>query len=114
MLRSLALVTVLTLATGCALIPPSRPDLAFYPSPRDPGAIKISRTLYRAAQAVGDDPDYYSFALIQTNIVTSFVGSGARLVYLNEAEAENIIKGAAWARRSPSAWLYSTVPRSSQ
>jgi len=52
MLRSLALVTVLTLATGCALIPPSRPDLAYYPSPRDPGAIKISHTLYRAAQAM--------------------------------------------------------------
>ena len=81
MLRSLALVTVLTLATGCALIPPSRPDLAYYPSPRDPGAIKISHTLYRAAQAVGDDPDYYSFALIQTNIVTSFVGADATFYF---------------------------------
>src|SRR6266404_1804076 len=81
MLRSLALVTVLTLATGCALIPPSRPDLAYYPSSRDPGAIKISHTLYRAAQAVGDDPDYYSFALIQTNIVTSFVASEATFYF---------------------------------
>jgi Zn-dependent protease with chaperone function len=81
MLRSLALVSVLTLATGCALIPPSRPDLAYYPSPRDPGTIKISHTLYRAAQAVGDDPDYYSFALIQTNIVTSFVGSDATFYF---------------------------------
>jgi Zn-dependent protease with chaperone function len=72
MLRSLALAAVLTLATGCALIPPSHPDLAYYPSPRDPGAVKISRTLARAARAVGDDPDDYSFALIQTKAVTSF------------------------------------------
>jgi Zn-dependent protease with chaperone function len=72
MLRSLALATVLTLATGCALIPPTHPDLAYCPTPRDPGAVKISRTLARAARAVGDDPDYYSFALIQTNAVTSF------------------------------------------
>lgn len=72
MLRPLVLVAALTLATGCALIPPTHPDLAYYPSPGDPGAAKISRTLYRAARAVGDDPEYYSFGLIQTNAVTSF------------------------------------------
>ena len=72
MLRPLVLVAVLTLATGCALIPPTHPDLAYYPSLGDPGAAKISRTLYRAARAVGDDPEYYSFGLIQTNAVTSF------------------------------------------
>jgi Zn-dependent protease with chaperone function len=81
MLRSLGLVTVLTLATGCALIPPSHPDLAYYPSPRDPAATKISSTLYRAARAVGDDPDGYSFALIQTKTVTSFVGPDATFYF---------------------------------
>ena len=56
MLRSLALLAGLTLfTTGCALIPPSHPDLAYYPSPRDPGTVKISQTLYRAARAAGLD-----------------------------------------------------------
>jgi len=81
MLRSLALVAVLTLATGCALIPPSSPDRAYYPSPRDPGAIKIGNTLYRAAQAVGDDPARYSFALIETKTVTSFVAPNATFYF---------------------------------
>jgi len=76
MLRSLALVAVLTLGAGCALIPPTHPDLAYYPSPTDPGAVKISKTLYRAARAVGDDPEYYTFALIQTDAVTSFAAPG--------------------------------------
>src|SRR5438093_176510 len=76
MLRSLALLAGLTLfTTGCALIPPSHPDLAYYPSPRDPGTVKISQTLYRAARAAGDDPDCYSFALIQTTVVTSFAAA---------------------------------------
>src|SRR5437879_8137366 len=82
MLRSLALLAGLTLfTTGCALIPPSHPDLAYYPSPRDPGTVKISQTLYRAARAAGDDPDYYSFALIQTTVVTSFAADDATFYF---------------------------------
>jgi Zn-dependent protease with chaperone function len=81
MLRLLALAALLVLATGCALIPPSHPDLAYYPSPRDPGAIKISRTLYRAARAVGDDPEHYSFAMIETPMVTSFVADDATFYF---------------------------------
>jgi len=81
MLRSLALVALLTFATGCALIPPSHPDLAYYPSSRDPGAAKISHTLHRAAQAVGDDPDRYSFALIETPMVTSFAAADATFYF---------------------------------
>lgn len=81
MLRSLALAALLTFATGCALIPPSHPDLAYYPSPRDPGTIKISRTLYRAALAVGDEPERYSFAMIETPMVTSFVADDATFYF---------------------------------
>src|SRR6267142_2450888 len=51
MRRSLALLLVLALASGCALIPPSHPDLAYYPSRRDPATTRISRTLHRAAEA---------------------------------------------------------------
>ena len=45
------------------------------------GHQDLSHALHRAAQAVGDDPDYYSFALIQTNTVTSFVGSDATFYF---------------------------------
>src|SRR5437879_10976129 len=82
MLRSLALLAGLTLfTTGCALIPPSHPDLAYYPSPRDPGTIKISQTLHRAAEAAGDDPDRYSFALIETSAVTAFAAEDATFYF---------------------------------
>ena len=81
MRRSLALVTVLILATGCALIPPSHPDASYYPSPRDPAAARIAHTLHRASQAVGDDPDRYSFAFIQTRAVTSFVADDATFYF---------------------------------
>src|SRR5207245_928164 len=82
MLRSLALLVGLTLVTtACALIPPSHPDLAYYPAPRDPTTVKISQTLYRAARAAGDDPDCYSFALIQTTVVTSFAADDATFYF---------------------------------
>jgi Zn-dependent protease with chaperone function len=81
MRRSLAVLLVVVLTAGCALIPASHPDGAYYPSPRDPGAIKISRTLYRAAQAAGDDPEHYSFGLIQASTVTSFAGEGATFYF---------------------------------
>ena len=87
MLRSLGLAAVLVFATGCALIPPSHPDLAYYPAPGDPAAIKISRTLHRAAQAVGDDPEDYSFAMIETPMVTSFAADHATFLLLRRPRA---------------------------
>jgi Zn-dependent protease with chaperone function len=81
MLRSLGLLLVLALATGCALIPPTHPDLAYYPSARDAATVRISQTLHRAAEAAGDHPDRYSFGLIQTTQVTSFVGDDATLYF---------------------------------
>lgn len=81
MRRAIAVLLLAALTAGCALIPASHPDGAYYPPPRDPGAIKISRTLYRAAQAAGDNPDHYSFGLIQTSAVTSFAGEGATFYF---------------------------------
>ncbi len=81
MRRSLALLLVLALTSGCALIPPSHPDLAYYPSRRDPATTRISRTLHRAAEAAGDDPDRYSFALIQTRAVTAFAADDATFYF---------------------------------
>jgi Zn-dependent protease with chaperone function len=82
MRRSLALLVGLAvLASGCALIPPSHPDLAYYPAPQDPGTIKISQTLHRAAQAAGDDPDRYSFGMIQTATVTTFAAPDATFYF---------------------------------
>ena len=81
MRRSLALLLLLVLTSRCALIPPTHPDLAYYPSPRDPGTIKISQTLHRAAEAAGDDPDRYSFALIETSAVTAFAAEDATFYF---------------------------------
>jgi len=72
---------MLIAATGCALIPPSHPDLAYYPAPRDPAAARISHTLCRAAQAVNDDPEHYSFAMIRTPMVTAFAGDDATFYF---------------------------------
>src|SRR5262245_44095301 len=81
MRRSLAVLLLAVFTAGCALIPLTHPDRAYYPSLRDPVTIKISRTLYRAAEAAGDDPDRYSFALIETSAVTSFAADDATIYF---------------------------------
>src|SRR6058998_3372270 len=81
MRRSLALLLLVILSTGCALIPPTPPDFAYYPSPRAPRTNKISHALYRAAEAAGDDPARYSFALIETSAVTAFAAEDATFYF---------------------------------
>ena len=56
MRRPLALLLLVAFTSGCALLPSRPPDLAYFPSPRKPGTIKIAHTLHRAAEAAGDDP----------------------------------------------------------
>jgi len=77
----LALLVLLGCTSGCALIPPTHPDHAYYPSPRDPRSLAISYTLYRAAEASGDDPARYSFAFIQTAAVTGFAADDATFYF---------------------------------
>jgi Zn-dependent protease with chaperone function len=81
MRRTVALVLVVIVTGGCAFFPPPHPDHAYYPSPRDPGTVKISRTLHRAAAAAGDDPERYSFALIQTSAITAFAAEEATFYF---------------------------------
>ncbi len=81
MRRSLALLLLLMCASGCALIPPMHPENAYYPSPSDSRSLTISYTLYRAAQASGDDPTRYSFAFIQTAAVTAFAADDATFYF---------------------------------
>src|SRR2546428_6420056 len=81
MRRPLALLLLVVFTSGCALIPPTPPDLAYYPSPLEPRTITISHTLYRAAEAAGDDPARYSFALIQSSAVTAFAADDATFYF---------------------------------
>lgn len=81
MRRPLALLLLVAFTSGCALLPPTPPDLAYYPSPREPRTITISHTLYRAAEAAGDDPARYSFALIQSSAVTAFAAEDATFYF---------------------------------
>jgi Zn-dependent protease with chaperone function len=86
MRRSVAFLLLVLCASGCALIPPTHPEHSYYPEPRDSRSLTISYTLYRAAQASGDDPTRYSFAFIQTAAVTAFAADDA-IFYFSEGLA---------------------------
>jgi Zn-dependent protease with chaperone function len=58
-LGALALVLV---ASGCSTVPKS----AYFPGLSAPATVALSHSLYRAAEAAGDDPRRYSFALVRT------------------------------------------------
>src|SRR5262245_24947256 len=82
MRRSLALLVGLAvLATGCALIPPSHPDLAYYPAPPAPGTLTFPLTLHRAVQSAEHGPARYSFGMIQTTTVTTFAAPDATFYF---------------------------------
>jgi len=81
MRRPLALLLLAAFISGCALVPPPHPEHAYYPSPRDPATIRISQTLHRAAEAAGDDPDHYSFALIQTSAIKAYAAEDATFYF---------------------------------
>lgn len=68
MLRMAGLVLLVLTAAGCA----SAPDRAYFPSPSQPETAIVSQRLYRAAQAAGDDPARYSFALVKTREVIAY------------------------------------------
>jgi hypothetical protein len=57
------------LIAGCAVLPPAVPRDAYYPHPSGPGTAALAATLGRAARAVGDDPQHYSFARVQSGKV---------------------------------------------
>lgn len=60
--RGLAVIGAILLLAGCASVPSG----TYFPSLTDPDALKVSHALYKAAQAAGDDPSRYSFALVKS------------------------------------------------
>jgi Zn-dependent protease with chaperone function len=75
--RLASLVVVTVVLAACA----THPDGAYYPRPNEPHTATISHTLYRAALAAGDDPERYSFALIQTDEVTAVAADDATFYF---------------------------------
>ncbi|MBM3221465.1 MAG: hypothetical protein FJZ38_22805 [Candidatus Rokubacteria bacterium] len=75
----LALVGVLT---GCA----TAPDGAYFPQPSARTAA-VANALYRAAQAAGDDPARYSFALIKSRDISAFSGEEDATFYFSDGLA---------------------------
>jgi Zn-dependent protease with chaperone function len=62
---SSVLVAAALLGAGCGLLPPEVPRGAYYPPPGAPTTV-VAEVLYRAAEAAGDDPTRYSFALVES------------------------------------------------
>lgn len=56
------LAGALLLLAGCATIP----DGAYFPPPEHPDRARVAEALFKAAQAAGDDPSRYSFALVSS------------------------------------------------
>jgi len=76
------LVLVLLATSACA----SHPDGAYFPPPRKPDTVVVSRTLHRAAVAAGDDPARYSFGLVSTDEVRAYAAEDATF-YVSEGLA---------------------------
>jgi predicted Zn-dependent protease len=82
MRRAIAVLLLAVVVTGCATIP----DGAYTPSVSARTAA-ISHALHRAAQAAGDDPTRYSFAMIETNEVSAFNGEEDAVLYFSDGLA---------------------------
>src|SRR5712691_8192141 len=76
-MRRVAFLVLLVVGlAGCATIP----DGAYFPD-RSPRTTAVANSLYRAAQAAGDDPARYSFALIKTQQISAFSSGGDDAVF---------------------------------
>jgi Zn-dependent protease with chaperone function len=80
--RALLLVVLLVTLTGCA----TAPDGAYFPEPSS-RTTAVASALYRAAQAAGDDPTRYSFALIKTRDISAFSGEEDATFYFSDGLA---------------------------
>src|SRR5215207_7475524 len=82
MRRAIAVLLLVVLVTGCATIP----DGAYTPSTSTRTAA-IAYALHRAAEAAGDDPSRYSFAMIDTSEVSAFNGEEDAVIYFSDGLA---------------------------
>jgi Zn-dependent protease with chaperone function len=85
MRRALLLLLLVASVSGCALLP-STPEGAYFPEPSSHTTV-VANTLYRAAQAAGDDPARYSFALVKTKEVSAFSGDEDAVFYFSDGLA---------------------------
>jgi Zn-dependent protease with chaperone function len=82
-MRGVALALALAVAlAGCTTVP----DRAYYPAPGHEHTRAVSAALHRAAEAAGDDPRRYSFALIPTRDVSAYTVEDATF-YVSEGLA---------------------------
>lgn len=79
MRQAALLVLVAVLLLGCATVP----EGAYFPD-RSPRTTAVANTLHRAAQATGEDPAHYSFALIKTQQISAFSGEEAAVFYFSD------------------------------
>jgi Zn-dependent protease with chaperone function len=80
--RAILLVLLVVVVAGCA----TAPDGAYFPDPSH-RTTAVANALYRAAQAAGDDPTRYSFALIRTRDISSFSGEEDATFYFSDGLA---------------------------
>ncbi|MBI3825095.1 MAG: M48 family metalloprotease [Candidatus Rokubacteria bacterium] len=73
MLRSALLLVAALLSAACATVP----DGAYFPKADHPSTLAVSHGLYRAAQAAGEDPARYSFALVKSKQITALTHDNA-------------------------------------
>ena len=81
-MRRLSWVIVVVTLAGCATVP----EGAYYPE-RSARTASIAEALHRAAQAAGDEPERYSFAMIRTPRVTVFSGAEDGVFYVSDGVA---------------------------
>lgn len=82
MRRALLLLSLALTVTACTTVPRG----AYFPDRKTSAATTLAETLYRAAQAAGDDPARYSFALLRTRKVTALSADDA-VFYFSEGLA---------------------------
>jgi Zn-dependent protease with chaperone function len=80
--RLVVAALVAVLLAGCA----TAPDGAYYPDP-SPRTTVLANALYRAAQAAGDDPTRYSFALVKSRHIGTFSGDEDATFYFSDGLA---------------------------
>jgi Zn-dependent protease with chaperone function len=85
MIAMLRRAVIVALALACAACA-SFPDRAYYPDPARADTMALSKALWRAARAAGDDPRQYSFAMIHTQDVSAYTADDA-VFYFSEGLA---------------------------
>jgi predicted Zn-dependent protease len=80
--RGALLAVVSLLLVGCASVP----DGAYMAGPGE-RTTRVANTLYRAAQAAGENPASYSFALVDSSLVFAVSGDEEGVFYFSDGLA---------------------------